>query len=529
MSAASAATFDAIVIGAGANGLVAAATLAKAGRRVLVLERATHTGGPWRSREFAPGFRAPLSEDAGWLPPRVARELGLALPMTEPEIAASVSDGAGALFSLPRHPGDATDAIRRHSARDAKRWSAFVGRLGRFAGFLGALYQLPPPDIDATALGDLLPMIGLGRRFRALGRDDMTELLRVLPMPVQDLLDDTFETAPLKALLGAGGVRDLRQGPRSGGTGWVLLHYLVGAPAGSARARAWWRGGPDAFTDAAEAAARRHGATIRTAAGVAGVVVRDDAVRGVVLASGEEIAAPVVLSTADPAHTLLGLVDPVWLDPDFLHAVRQVRFRGCTAVVRYALDRLPELAGDEARRALASVTSVTPTLDALERAYDAAKYGAVSRDPHVEFSMPSLRWPSLAPQGRHVLLARVQYAPHALRDGDWDDDASRALAGATTAAIARVLPRFADSVLHQEVLTPRDLESEHGFTEGDVTHGALMLDQMLFMRPVAGWGRYAMPVDGLYLGGAGAHPGPGILGGPGWLAAKRVLADGRRA
>ena len=523
-------SFDAIVIGAGANGLVAAATLAKAGRRVLVLERESHAGGPWRTSEFAPGFRAPLSEDGGWLPPGVARELGLgALPTTEPEIAGSVSDGDGTLFSLPRHPGDAMDTIRRRSARDSSRWTAFAQRIHKFAGFLGALYELPPPDVDATALRELVPMVGLGRRFRALGRADMTELLRVLPMPVQDLLDDTFETAALKAMIGAGGVRDLRQGPRSGGTGFVLLHYLVGAPAGSVRARAWWRDGPDAFTAAAEAVARKHGAALRTNADVAHVVVRDDAVRGVVLASGEEVSAPVVLSTLDPSRTLLGLVDPVWLDPEFLHAVRQIRFRGCTAIVRYALDRLPDVPGDDARRALASVTSLTPTLDALERAYDAAKYGAVSRDPHVEISVPSLRWPSLAPQGRHVMVARVQYAPHELRDGDWDDDASRALAGAATAAIARVAPGFADRVLHQDVLTPRDLEARHGFTEGDVTQGALMLDQILFMRPVAGWGRYAMPIDGLYLGGAGAHPGPGILGGPGWLAAKRVLADGKRS
>jgi phytoene dehydrogenase-like protein len=525
----SAAGFDAIVVGAGANGLVAAATLAKGGRRVLVLEREAHVGGPWRSHEFAPGFRAPLSEDGGWLPPAVARELGLTLPITEPEIAASVSDGDGTLFSLPRHPGDASDVIRRRSVRDAARWAPFATRLQKFAGFLGALYQLPPPDVDATSLRDLVPMLGLGRRFRALGRADMTELLRVLPMPVQDLLDDTFETAPLKAMIGAGGVRDLRQGPRSGGTGYVLLHYLVGASLGSVRARGWWRDGPDAFTAAADAAARKLGVTIRAGADVARVLVRDDAVRGIALATGEEIAAPVVLSTIDPARTLLGLVDPVWLDPDFMHAVRQIRFRGCTAIVRYALDRLPDVPGDDARRALASVTTLTPTLDALERAYDASKYGAVSRDPHVEISVPTLRWPSLAPQGKHVLVARVQYAPYALRDGDWDDDASRTLAGATTAAIARVAPRFAESVLHQDVLTPRDLESRHGFTEGDVTQGALMLDQMLFMRPVAGWGRYAMPIDGLYLGGAGAHPGPGILGGPGWLAAKRVLSDGKRS
>ncbi len=523
----SAAGYDAIVIGAGANGLVAAATLARSGKRVLLLDRAERIGGSSLSREFAPGFRAPASEDCGWLPPDVARELELGkLPSVAPDVAVGVSAGGGELLSLHRDPARAAEAIRRHSPRDAERWAPFAARLAKLAGFLEALYRLPPPDIDTKALGELFALFGLGRKFRALGRIDMAELLRVLPMAVQDLLDDSFESDSLKAAIAAGGVRDLRQGPRSGGTTFVLLHYLVGAPVGSVRARAWWRDGPDAFTAAAELAARRHGVTTRTGADVARVLVRDDAVHGVALTGGEEISSPVVLSTADPARTLLDLVDPVWLDPEFLHAVRQIKFRGCTAVVHYAVDRLPELshAGDS-RQALAAVVSLTPTMESLERAYDAAKYGDVSREPHVEINVPTLRWPALAPEGKHVLVARMQYAPYRLRDGDWDDDGARMLANSVSAAIARIDPRFADSVLHQAVSTPRDLETRHGVTEGDVTHGALMLDQILFMRPVAGWGRYALPVDGLYLGGAGAHPGPSVLGGPGWLAARRILSD----
>lgn len=526
----SAPAYDAIVIGAGANGLVASATLARGGRRVLLLDRDEHVGGPSRAREFAPGFRTPASEDGGWLPPEVARELGIgALPSVVPDVAVGVSTGDGELLSIHRDPARAAESIRRHSPRDAERFAPFAARLGKLAGFLEALYRLPPPDLDARAIGELLSLLGLGRKFRALGRIDMAELLRVMPMAVQDLVDDSFESEPLRAAIAAGGVRDLRQGPRSGGTTFVLLHYLVGAPTGSVRSRAWWREGPDAFSAAAEAAARRAGVGIRTGADVARILVRDDAVTGVVLSGGEEIAAPVVLSTADPARTMLDLVDPVWLDPEFLHAVRQIRFRGCTAVVHYAVDRLPELkGGGDARQALAGVVSLTPTTEALERAYDAAKYGDVSREPHIEISAPTLRWPSLAPEGKHVLAARVQYAPYRLRDGDWDDDGARMLASKVSAAIGRVDPRFADGVLHQAVSTPRDLETRHRVTEGDVTHGALMLDQILFMRPVAGWGRYAMPIDGLYLGGAGTHPGPGILGGPGWLAARRILADRRR-
>ena len=524
-------SYDAIVVGAGTNGLVAAATLARAGRRVLVLERHDRAGGQSRGREFAPGFRAPSSEDMGWLPPGVARELDLAaLPIAEPEVSVSVGDGESQLLTLFRDPERAAEAIRRYSKRDADRWPAFTRRLGKLAGFLAALYELPPPDVDASAWRELLPLVGLGRKLRALGREDMIELLRVLPMSIQDLLDDSFESGLLKAALASGAVRDIRHGPRSGGTSFVLLHYLVGAPAGSVRARSWWTSGPDAVVVGAEKAATRHGVTIRANADVARILVRDDAVAGVVLTGGEELAAPVVLSTADPARTLLGLVDPVWLEPEFLHAVRNIKFRGCTAFVQYALDRLPQLPGvAESDATLAGAVSLTPSMEALERAYDAAKYGSVSAEPHVEITVPTLRWQSLAPPGKHILVARAQYAPHRLRDGaTWDAGRSCTIADAITACIERAIPGFSATVLHHEALTPGDLETEYRLTEGALTHGELMLDQILFMRPVAGWGRYAMPIDGLYLGGPGAHPGPGVLGGPGWLAAKRVLADGKR-
>jgi phytoene dehydrogenase-like protein len=275
--------------------------------------------------------------------------------------------------------------------------------------------------------------------------------------------------------------------------------------------------------------ARSAGVTIRTGADVARILVRDDAVSGVALATGEELAAPVVISTADPVSTLLGMVDPVWLDPEFLLAVRNIKFRGCTALVRFALDRLPDLPGlDDAPIALAATTSLTTTLDSLERAYDAAKYGEVSANPHVEISVPTLRWPSLAPAGKHVLLARVQYAPRTLRDGaEWDDTRSCELGEAVTRAIGRVMPHFAKTILHREVITADDIETRFGLTDGAMTHGELMLDQILFMRPVPGWGRYAMPIDGLYIAGSGAHPGPGVLGGAGWLAAKQVIVRER--
>ena len=240
---------DAIVIGAGANGLVAATTLGKAGRRVLVVDSGDAIGGPSRAFEFAPGFRAaPLGLDAGWLPPAVARAIGMGigdLVDTEPSIGVTVA-GESEPLSLACDPRQAAERIRRLSPRDAERWPEFVAKLRALAGFLEALYQLPPPDLDAgLSLGELGPLLGLGRKFRSLGRDDMTELLRVLPMSVQDLADEWFENELVKAAIAAGGVRDIRQGPRSGGTSYVMLHYLVGAPAGSVRTRGWWRDGPD--------------------------------------------------------------------------------------------------------------------------------------------------------------------------------------------------------------------------------------------------------------------------------------------
>ena len=520
---------DAIVIGAGADGLVAATTLGRAGKRVLLLDAGDAPGGLSRAMEFAPGFRAaPLGLDAGWLPPAVARAIGMGigdLVDTEPSVGVSVATPDNNLLSLPSDPHKAAERIASLSRADADRWPRFVSRLRSLAGFLEALYQLPPPDVDATSIGELAPLVGLGRKFRSLGREGMTELLRVMPMSVQDLVDEWFEHETVKAAIAAGGVQDIRQGPRSGGTSFVLLHNLVGAPVGSVRARGWWRDGPDAFTVTAEALARKANVAIRTGATVDRITVRDDAVAGVVLVGGQEIDAPIVISTADPVSTLLRMIDPVWLDPEFLHAVRQIKMRGATAFVMYALDRLPAVRGlSDPKAALASMVTLTTDTASLERSYDAAKYGEVSDRPHVEFTVPSVRWPRLAPDGKHVLVARAQYAPFQLRgEATWDAERSTALANRVTGALTCVMPTFVDHIVDQSVITPADLAEEFGLSEGAVTHGELTLDQILFMRPVPGWGRYAMPIDGLYLGGVGAHPGPGVLGAAGWLAAKQAL------
>jgi phytoene dehydrogenase-like protein len=285
--------------------------------------------------------------------------------------------------------------------------------------------------------------------------------------------------------------------------------------------RSWWRDGPDACVRAVEAAARSAGVTIRTNVPVSRINVDNDAVAGVALANGDAIAAPIVISTTDPASSLLG-VDPVWLDPDLIRAVQNIKLRACTAIIQFAVDRLPS--GISAA-ALASIATLSPDLDSIERAYDAAKYGLVSAEPHIEITSPSARWPSLAPAGNHIVTAHVQYVPREPRDGAWTDARSRDLADLVTARIASALPGFAESVLHRAVFAPSDFEARFGLTDGALTHGELTLDQILFMRPVPGLSRNFTPIDGLYLGGAGSHPGPGVVGGSGWLAARAALSQ----
>jgi phytoene dehydrogenase-like protein len=353
----------------------------------------------------------------------------------------------------------------------------------------------------------------------------MTALLRALPMPAQDLLDEWFESEPLKAAIASTAVQNLRQGPRSGGTSLVLMHHLVGAPAGSMRrAGSWANAG---IVAALEDAARRNGATIRTNTRVERIQIADEEIRGVVLENGEELSARTVLSSADASRTMLGMVDPVWLDPEFIRAIGNIKYRGSTAFVVYGLDRLVGLpGGSNLPQLLSGIVSLTPSRDALEHAYDAAKYGRVSDRPHVEVTIPTIAEPRHAPNGKHVLVARVQYAPYRLRDGDkWDSKRRDALAAHVTTAISAAIPRFEDFVLQRTVFSPTDVEKLFGSTEGAAHQGELMLDQFLFMRPVPGWAHYRMPVEGLYLGGSGTHPGHGVIGGCGYNAAQQVIRD----
>ena len=529
--------YDAIVVGAGVNGLVTAAYLAKAGQRVLLLERRDVLGGTLTTEEIHPGFRYDVCRhDIGWLPQRIVDDLklkqhGLESIDTGATLFAPGASGArGDYLLLDADAKRSAAAIAKRSAADGDEWPAFAARIARLAGFLEAAYNSPAPAIDSSSFADLLSLASLGTKLRSLGREEMVELLRTVPMSVAELLDDTFDDDLLKGTVGARGVTAMMQGPQSGGTAFVLLHHQVGMPAGAFRAPSALRGGVGSLSLALERAAKALGVEVRTGAGVARVTLDRADATGVELDDGTVIAARRVVSAVDPRTTLLDLCDPTRLDPEFVRAVRNVRYRGAWAKVNLALAELPAfrtLAPSEAAHALRGTISIAPTLDYLERAYDDAKYGRISARPHLEIRIPSLADPSLAPAGRHVMSIEVQYAPHVLRDGAWDDRAREALGDRVVDTLAEHAPGLPATILHRQVLTPRDIEQRYGLTEGHTYHGQLGLDQILFMRPVAGWSRYRTPIEGLYLCSPGTHPGGGIAGVAGANAAREILREGR--
>jgi phytoene dehydrogenase-like protein len=469
----------AIVIGAGVNELVAAHFLARAGRPVLVLD--------------ASGSHDNAVPDTGWIPPQIVRDLalaahGLEIQRADPWASAPLPDGSR--LELWHDMARSVDAIRRVSPRDAAKWPEFCARMARLARLLETLYAAPPPDPLTRERAELVELAAFALRTRRLGREAVADLLRSLPISVADLLDDWFENDVLKGILGAGGVRHLQQGPRSSGTSFLLLHQHVGSPAGVFR---------PPRSNIARVLAGMPGIEIRRNAPVARIIVREGRAAGVVLARGEEIAATLVLSGADPRRTLSDLVDTAWLDPKLVRAVRSIRARGVAAHVTLELDRAADF----------ETLVVAPSLDYLERAYDDAKHGRVSRAPYLEARRAAA----------NRVDVHVQYAPYALAEGAWDQARGAALADRVAELLAPHLPPIAG----RSALSPRDLEHAHGWPEGQPHQAELTLDQALWMRPLPGLARYATPIEGLYLCGSGMHPGGGIAGAAGANAAGVIL------
>ncbi len=524
------ARYDAIVIGAGHNGLTAAAYLARAGWSVLVVEQRDVIGGATTTEEFYPGFRVDaFAHRMGPFSRRVFEDLRLAthgLEMVRPDPARlALADGR----SLPfyRDPARTAEVIRSFSGQDATRWAAFCARIGDAMRLVDAVRQSQPPELPKPAVRDLLRLAGIGLMLRRRGRRAFAQTLRLLPMSLADLLDEWFESDVLKGAIAAAGLVGLMQGPRGAGTAYGLLdrQALDDPPAGGV---ALARGGTGRVAEALAAAARAAGAELRTSAAVERIVVRADAAAEIALAGGDVIPARYILSSADPRRTFLQLVGPEALDPAFVQQVRHIRMRGVCAKVHLALGELPRFAGVGGGDAeLRGAITVAPSLDYLEHGFDDAKYGGVSERPFLEAVIPTLSDPGLAPAGRHVMSVLVQYVPYRLEAGAWDAARREALGDAVVKLLAQYASNLPGAVLHREVLTPFDVEQRLGLTEGGIFQGEMALDQLFFMRPVPGWARYRTPVNGLYLCGAAAHPGGGVTGLPGYHAARAVLRDAR--
>jgi len=529
--------WDAIVIGGGHNGLVTAAYLAKGGQRVLLLEARDRVGGAAETAELG-GVRVPrLADTVGRLRPSIVKDLDLrahGLRLVAPDVRVFAPQPDGRAVTLWTDQARTVEALREWSASDADHYPDFdrlVRALGKFLAEVGAR---TPPDIKSPGLGDALTGLQLGRTFRGLGKHDAHTILRVLPMAVADFVAEAFETDAVRAAIAWRGVRSSFLGPWSAGTTAVLLGDSAGNDGGAAGQTVFAVGGPGALSEALAAAARGAGAEIRCGARVAAIVSRDDHVTGVALASGEEIHAPIVVSGLDPKRTLLELADPVTIGPTLRWRAGNYRTPGVVAKVNLVLDRLPRFtaaAGDD-ERLLRGRILAAPGIDAIERAFDAAKYGRVSDRPVLEATIPSLVDPSLvegAKTGTHVMSIAAQYAPYAVRDGSWDDlGRADAFGDAVVAVLDDLAPGLAGSVVAREVISPLDLERTYGLTGGHPLHGEQALDQFFLWRPLLGSARYRLPIDGLYLCGSGAHPGGGITGQPGQNAAREILADAKR-
>lgn len=522
--------FDAIVIGAGHNGLVTAAYLAKAGRRVLVLERRERVGGICDTIEIAEGFRAPgVVHTVGRLAASVIRDLGLVehgLVTIDPPARVFAPQPDGPPITLWADAARTADELRTRSAADAEAYPAFDRRIRSLGSFLSYLHAITPPDVKEPSLADALNALKLGNAFRRLGQKAGREATRALPMAIADYVAEAFETDAVRGAIAARAVQYTAMGPWSAGTTAVLLADSAGNDGGAAGQATLARGGPGALAEALASAARAFGAEIRTGAQVAGVLTRNRRAVGVALADGSEVPARAVVAAADPKRTLTTLVDPVEIGPHLRWRASNIRTPGTVSKVNLALSGLPAFDEAEPERLTGRIV-IAPGIDHLERAFDVSKYGRVSDEPYLEATIPTVSDPTLAPEGSHVMSIVAQWTPYALREGDWDAERDR-LADLVVKTMERFAPGLSDLVVARQVLTPVDLEREYGLSGGHVYHAEPGLDQFFVWRPLLGHARYRLGLPGLYLCGSGAHPGGGVTGAPGRNAAREILADLRR-
>ena len=520
--------YDAIIIGGGHNGLIAAAYLARAGKKVVVLERRPVIGGAAVTEEIFPGYKfTEFSYVVSLLRPEIIRDLELPkhglkiLPL--PSTFTPMENG-DYLAAWDDHDLTRRE-IYRHSPRDAEAYDEYGRLMARTAKAIKPLISLVPPDPSSLSPRDLLGLLKLGRFARGLKEKELYQIAKLMTQSSADLLEEWFETDALKGTKAASGIIGTFLGPRSPGTAYVLLHHYMGEIDGAFRAWGFAKGGSGGVSGAIAGAAQALGAEIRVNASVSQVIVKGGHAVGVALENGDELHSKVVLSAADPKRTFLGFVEPKYFPDDFVTAIRNFRVRGSSGKVNIALSELPDFTALPGEEALyRGAVSISPSIDYIERAYDDAKYGKVSKRPYIDMIFPSAIDPDMAPPSGHVLSCFVQYAPYDI-EGGWDDAKRDELGEAVISTIEQYAPNIRKAILGMQVISPKDIESIAGITGGNIFHGELLLHQIFFLRPAPQWADFRTPLKGYYFGAAGAHPGGGVMGAAGMLAAKEILKD----
>ena len=523
--------YDAVVIGAGHNGLTAAAYLAQTGLKTLVLERRDVVGGCCVTEEIAPGCRASTtSYIASMLRPEIIsdlrlREYGLRMIPCDPAIQVAFPGGRVVPWWAERER--AVQEFRKYSVKDADTFVRVDDQLKKLARYLQPFFLEPPPELDTQSFAGWSDLFRVGRRFKGIRGREIAELISFLTGSLGEFLDRNYESETIKTMYLANNVYGKHGGPYQPGTAIGLLFHLLSG--GDHELQGFYghvMGGMGSISNALAAAGRELGVELRTSSPVSQIDVRSGELRGVVLEDGTEIRARMVLSNADPKRTFLKLVPKDELPDDFVHAIRGIKMAGPCAKVNLALSEEPRFTGTPSTHSAFERTfyTIVPSLEFAERCYDVAKFGEIPEELWVDCVIASNADDSLAPPGTHIMTCFAQYVPYHLREGNWDE--KRELLGdRVMRTIAEYAPNVPGSVIARQVLTPLDLERTYGLTEGNIFHGDLTLEQMFFMRPIAGWAQYRTPIHGLYLCGAGAHPGGGVTGAPGHNAAKQVLRD----
>jgi phytoene dehydrogenase-like protein len=521
------ARYDSIIIGGGHNGLVAAAYLARGGRKVLVLERRELVGGCAVTEEIWPGYRVSTAAYlTSLLQERIVRELELArfgyqVDAKDPAFFSAFPDGRH--FFMWQDRAKTLAEITKFSRHDAEVYPAYEDQLERLSQVVEGLLLTTPPAFPPRGI-DLVDYLKLAGKMRGLSPRDLVALVKIFTQSAAEFLDEWFESEEVKVTLATDGVIGANGGPRSPGTAYILLHHCMGGVSGHRGLWGFVRGGMGAVSEAIAASARAKGVEIRVNTPVAKVLVRDGRARGVVLENGEEIEAATVASNLDPKLTFLRLLDPKDLDEEFVRSIRNFRIEGTSCKINLALNGLPEFTaypGAPGPHHKATM-HICPSIEYVERAWDDAKYGRASERPLLELTIPTMYDASLAPPGKHVMGIFLQYAPYTLREGTWDE-LREPFGDRVISLIEEYAPNIRRIIEHRQVLSPLDLERRFGITGGNIFHGEMSLDQMFVMRPVAGWARYRTPVAGLYLCGSGAHPGGGVMGAPGFNCAREML------